>query len=438
MDLGRHARDVLVILAARFGAGMSSEILKSIVQRSESRTGFGNHMYEELECTPANGAWPYFGPDEIEAAMRVLKSGKVNYWIGEECRSFERAFAAYTRCSHAVALSNGTVALELALRILRVQSGDEVVTTPRAFIAPAGCAALLGARPVMADIDSESQNITAESIENVLTPRTRAIISVHLSGWPCDMDSISELAHSKGIAVIEDCAQAHGATYKGKPVGSLGDAGAFSFSQEKIISTAGEGGMLTVHSKELFEDAWAFKEHGKCYDAVFRRQHPFGFRWLHESFGTNLRMTEIQAAIGCVQLHKLDGWVEERQLRASIYNQMLRDVPGLRLTIPPKHIKHSYYKYDLFVEPDCLKSGWSRNRIVYELNARGVDCTVGGCGEIYLQKAFPDEWRPKKRLPVAKALGETSIMFKVHPTLPLDRARQNAEVLSCLMREAVL
>jgi dTDP-4-amino-4,6-dideoxygalactose transaminase len=395
-------------------------------------------MDEDLESTPASGAWPYFGPEEIEAATRVLQSGKVNYWTGEECRSFEREFAAYTRCSHAVALSNGSVALELALRILGVRRGDEVVTTPRTFIAPASCAALLGARPVMADVDSESQNITAKSIEKVLTPRTRAIIAVHLSGWPCDMDPIMELARSRGIAVIEDCAQAHGATYKGRPVGSIGDAGAFSFCQEKIITTGGEGGMLTVHSQEQFEHAWAFKEHGKSYDAVFRRQHPFGFRWLHESFGTNHRMTEIQAAIGRVQLRKLDGWVQERRLRASIYNQILRNVPGLRVTIPPEHLTHSYYKYDLFIEKGCLKPGWSRNRIVQELNTRGVTCSVGGCGEIYLQKAFPEKWRPRERLPVALELAETGIMFEVHPTLPLDLVRRNAEALACLMLEVVV
>lgn len=397
-----------------------------------------NPVNEASENTCSGGAWPSFGPEEIEAASRVLQSGKVNYWTGDECRSFEREFAAYAHCSYAIALANGSVALELALRILEIGSGDDVVTTPRTFIAPVSCAALLGARPIMADVDPESQNITAHSIEKVLTPKTRAIVAVHLAGWPCDMDPILELARSRNVAVIEDCAQAHGAMYKGRAVGSLADAGAFSFCQDKIITTGGEGGMLTLPSEELFERAWAFKEHGKSYDAVFRRQHPCGFRWLHESFGTNLRMTEIQAAIGRVQLTRLDGWLEERRRRAATYNYLLRDVPGLRLTTPPERCRHSYYKYDVFIQPNSLKSEWSRDRIVQELNARGVNCTVGTCGEIYLQKAFPAEWRPKQRLPIAQALGETSIMFPIPPTLHLDQVHRNADILASLMREAVV
>ncbi len=377
----------------------------------------------------ADAPWPYFAPDEIEAATRVLKSGKVNYWTGEEGREFEKEFARAAGCKYAVAVANGTVALELALRTLGVGPGDEVITTPRTFVASASCAVMVGARPVMADIDRESQNITAESIARVMTPRTKAIVAVHLAGWPCDMDSILELGRSRNVFVIEDCAQSHGATYKGRPVGSLGDMAAFSFCQDKIMTTGGEGGILTLNSENLYERAWGLKDHGKSYDAVYRRDHAPGFRWLHESFGTNWRMTEIQAAIGRIQLRKLPRWVERRRKHAGILNTALATVPGLRVTIPPPDIGHSCYKYYVFVRPEELCTGWSRDRIVAEVNARGVPCFTGSCGEIYLEQAFPKQWRPATRLSVARELGETAIMLQVHPTLAVEQINYAAQAL---------
>ena len=197
--------------------------------------------------------WPSFAEDEVEAAAAVLRSGNVNYWTGEEGHQFEAELAAFTGCKHAIALANGTVALELALYALGIGPGDEVVTTSRTFIASASCAVMRGALPVMADVDRDSQNITADTIRAALTPRTEAIIAVHLAGWPCDMDPIMELATSTGLKVIEDCAQAHGASYKGRPVGSMGDVAAFSFCQDKIMTTGGEGGMLTTNDAEALE-----------------------------------------------------------------------------------------------------------------------------------------------------------------------------------------
>ena len=204
--------------------------------------------------------------------MQVFRSGKVNYWTGGRAAVRVRV-CGISGCKHAVALANGTVALECALKALGVGPGDEVITTSRTFIASASCAVMLGARPVFADVDRESQNITAESIRRVLTPRTKAIVAVHLAGWPCEMDDILALAHERGIKVVEDCAQAHGATYKGRPVGSLGDVAAFSFCQDKIMTTAGEGGMVTTNSEELWNAMWSLKDHGKSYDAVYHREH---------------------------------------------------------------------------------------------------------------------------------------------------------------------
>ncbi|MRR34158.1 DegT/DnrJ/EryC1/StrS aminotransferase family protein [bacterium] len=365
-------------------------------------------------------AWPHFQLDEIAAVTSVLTSGKVNYWTGEEGRNFEREFAGVTGCEHAIALANGTIALELALYALGIGPGDEVVVTCRTFIASASCVVMRGATPVMADVDPVSQNITAETIRAVLTPRTRAIIAVHLAGWPCDMDPILQLAAERGLKVIEDCAQAHGATYKGRPVGSLGDAAAFSFCQDKIMTTGGEGGMLTTNDRALWEKAWAFKDHGKSYEAVYNRKHPegAGFRWLHESFGTNWRLTEMQAAIGRLQLKKLPSWLAARREHAALLGWRFSAIPALRTTIPGQHIGHAYYKYYAFVRPERLRPGWNRDRIMAAVNAEGIPCFSGSCSEIYREKAFDgNDIRPAEPMHTAALLGETSLMFQVHPTL---------------------
>jgi dTDP-4-amino-4,6-dideoxygalactose transaminase len=398
------------------------------------------------EATPAPGSnlpagpalaapWPYLAEEEIQAAMKVLRSGKVNYWTGYEGRLFEKEFAEFTGCKHAVALANGTVALEIALRALGVGPGDEVITTARTFIASASCAVALGARPVIADVDRDSQNPTAYTIGEVLTRRTKAIVAVHLAGWPCEMDDILALARQHGLKVVEDCAQAQGARYKGRPLGSLGDVAAFSFCQDKIMTTGGEGGMLTTNDDNIWQRAWSYKDHGKSYDAVYARQHAPGFRWLHESFGTNGRMTEMQSAIGRISLRRVPQWLERRRRSASLLDENLAGLPGLRVVRPPREIEHAYYKYYAFVRPEALRPGWDRDRIMQAINAKGVPCTVGSCSEIYLEKAFAGLY-PDERLPVAKELGETSLMFMVHPTLSDEDIRDTYLAVQQVMLEA--
>jgi hypothetical protein len=384
----------------------------------------------------ASAPWPFFADDEIEAAVQVLRTGKVNYWTGDEGRLFEKEFAEFAGCDHAVAIVNGTAALECALKALGIEAGDEVVTTSRTFIASASCAVMLGARPVIADVDRDSQNITAASIGSVLTPRTKAIVAVHLAGWPCEMDEILALAHERGIKVVEDCAQAVGATYKGRPIGSLGDVAAFSFCQDKIVTTAGEGGMVTTNSAELWNSMWSLKDHGKSYDAVYHREHAPGFRWLHESFGTNWRLTEVQSAVGRVQLRKLPQWLSVRRKYAQMLTDQFATLPGLRVTAPPKHIEHAYYKYYAFVRPEALRPEWTRDRIMETINAEGIPCFSGSCSEIYLERAFPPEWRPQERLAVARELGETSLMFLVHPTLMPEQIARTCEVVRQVMHQA--
>jgi dTDP-4-amino-4,6-dideoxygalactose transaminase len=385
----------------------------------------------------AKAPWPFFDRDEILAVASVLRSGKVNQWTGQEVFSFQDEFKAWCGTKHAIALANGTVALELALHGLELQKGDEIIVTPRTFVASAGCAVLAGLRPVFADVDRESQNVTAETIARVITPKTRAIIAVHLAGWPCDMDAIRELATDHGLSIIEDCAQAHGAYYRGRPVGSLGHVAAFSFCQDKIMTTGGEGGLLATEDDCLWKAAWAFKDHGKSFDKVFHKNHPPGFRWLHDSFGTNWRMTEMQAAIGRLQLRKLPHWIEARRKHAAVLQDTFARISALRITQPPADIIHSYYKYYVFVRPEALKTDWTRDRILAALSEKGVACFSGSCSEIYLEQAFSTlGLRPDSRLPVAQELGETSLMFLVHPTLKVEDIQATAETVTHVMAMA--
>ena len=380
--------------------------------------------------------WPRFEPDEIGAAVAVLRSGRVNYWTGNEGRAFEREFAAACHLQYAVAVANGTVALEAILHALGIGTGDEVVVTPRSFIASASCVAMRGARPVFADVDPVSQNISAATIAPTLSERTRAIICVHLAGWPCDMDPILALARARDIEVIEDCAQAQGALYKGRPVGSLGDIAAFSFCQDKITTTAGEGGMVVTNDPDLWQQCWSWKDHGKDWSAT-RREHPPGFRWLHASFGTNGRMTELQAAIGRLQLRKLPAWLAARRRNAALLNELLADVDCLRVPRPPLEVDHAYYKYYAFLRPDHLRPGWSRDRIVAEVTAKGVPCFSGSCPEIYDEKAFTRAGlQPPSRLPVARELGATSLMLLVDHTLDEGAIRRTAAALRQVLAAA--
>jgi hypothetical protein len=382
--------------------------------------------------------WPHYTQDEIDAVSRVLASGKVNYWTGSEGRAFEREYAEHTGSRHAIALANGTVALELALHAFYIGAGDEVVVPSRTFIATASCAVVRGATPVVADVDPVSQNITAETIRAALSPRTKAIVAVHLAGWPCDMDPIMALARQHRLRVIEDCAQAHGATYKGRPVGSIGDVGAFSYCQDKIISTGGEGGMLVTNDPAVWAKAWSYKDHGKSYAAIYNEPAPKPglFNWVHESFGTNGRMTELQAAIGRLQLRKLDPWREARQRNAAVLTEAFLRISSLRVTVPPAETGHAYYKYYVFVRPEKLREGWTRDRIVEAISAEGVPCAVGSCSEIYLEKAFPQSMRPAKRLEASRALGETSLSFMVHPTLTEADMQDTALAVAKVMRVA--
>ena len=383
--------------------------------------------------------WPSFTEEEANAARDVILSNKVNYWTGQEARSFEKEFVEWSGTEYAVALANGTVALDLALKALGIGAGDEVIVTSRTFLASVSSIVNAGAIPVFADVDLDSQNFTADTIRSVLTPRTKALICVHLAGWPCDMDPIMALANEHGLKVIEDCAQAHGAYYKGRPVGSIGHIGAWSFCQDKIMTTGGEGGMVTTNDRQLWADMWAYKDHGKSWEAVYEREHAPGFRWLHESFGTNWRMLEVQAVIGRIQLRRMQDWHRARLDNAKAIWTAARQLPALRVPDLPDDEVHAAYKCYVFVRPQCLKPDWSRDRILNEIIARGVPAFSGSCSEVYLEKAFDNtDWRPSQRLANARELGETSMMFMVHPTLTGEEIGLTCRVISDVVQQASL
>ncbi len=397
--------------------------------------------------------WPSFTPEEADAVHRVVMSNKVNYWTGTETREFEKEFAAWCGTAHAVALANGTLALDVALKALGVGPGDEVVVTPRTFIASISCVVNAGAVPVFADVETDSGNISARTIANVLSPRTKAVVCVHLAGWPCDMGPIMALAAVHDLKVIEDCAQAHGARYKGRPVGSIGHVGAWSFCQDKIMTTGGEGGMVTTNDEVLWRAMWSFKDHGKSYEAVYEREHAPGFRWLHESFGTNWRMLEMQAVLGRIQLRRMPEWTSKRQANADKLAAALAAftdddgvvrLPRFTCASCPGRCGaagcvHAQYKFYAYVRPENLALGWSRDRIIAEINVAGVPCYQGSCSEVYLEKAFDNTgWRPASRLPLAKDLGETSLMWLVHPTLTDEEMQKTCEVTVQVLKAAGL
>ncbi len=381
--------------------------------------------------------WPSFTQREADAVSQVLLSTNVNHWTGSECRQFEQEFAAWTGSAHAIAVANGTVALDLALHALGIGQGDDVIVTSRTFLASVSCIVNAGARPIFADIDLASQNITAQTIHAVLTPQTKAIICVHLAGWMCDMDPIMQLAHDRGLYVIEDCAQAHGAAYKGRSAGSIGHIGAWSFCQDKIMTTGGEGGMVTTNDTALWQKMWSFKDHGKSYDAVYHTQHPAGFRWLHESFGTNWRMLEMQGVIGRIQLTYMQAWHQQRTQYATRILDACADAQCLDVPRPNQDYQHAYYRAYVFVRPDQLAEGWSRDSIMTEINHLGVPCFSGSCSEVYLEKAFDGTgWRPAQRLPHAQQLGDTSLMFLVHPTLTIAEIDHTITVIRNVTQQA--
>lgn len=384
-----------------------------------------------------------FDCDEIDAVEDVLRSGRVNYWTGSACKEFEAAWSAAHGGVRAISMANGSVTMEAALRALGIGAGDEVIVSPRSYVASAMCVLLAGATPVFADVDPTSGCITPETADAVRSPRTRAIIPVHIGGWPCDMHGLTAWAAPQGIHIIEDCAQAHGAHIAGRPVGTFGTFASWSFCQDKIMTTGGEGGMLCTADESLHARCWSFSQHGKdAFEA--RAPHapdvPGSFRWMIRHEGTNLRMTEMQAAIGICQLRKLQSWVDARRRNSLIMQDALRSVAGLSVPATPEG--HAHYRCVAFVEgPDAPAR---RDLMLRALGAEGIPAMHGSCGEIYREDVFTARnltpaamgrgiLDSEGRLPTARRLHETCLTFLVHHTIDEESMRAYASsVARCL------
>lgn len=375
--------------------------------------------------------WPQYEPDEIDAVVRVLESGRVNSLMhGDECRAFEGEFAAYCGMPHAISLANGTLALELAFRALGIGAGDEVIVPARSFFASASAVVAVGATPVFADIDPESHNIDPAFVTRLVNDRTRAILCVHLAGWPCDMDALGDIAARRGLALVEDCAQAHGAAIRGKKVGSFGDAAAFSFCTDKIMSTGGEGGMLLLKNEVHWRRAWAYKDHGKNPAMLATPSPGHSFRYVHESFGTNWRLTEMQAAIGRAQLRKLPAWLERRRNNAAVLRRRLSGHPLIHIPAIPDGVEHAFYKFYILLNLDGFAPGADRSDVIAELVRRGIPTGSGSCPDMSRERAVSNGGHPNSHpLPVAAEVGERSLMLSVDHLLGEDEMALTADAL---------
>ena len=381
--------------------------------------------------------WPYYDNEEIEAVKRILTAGKVNYWTGDQSKKFEEEFSNWCGTKFAIALSNGSVALTTAYLSIGIKKGDEVITTSRTFIATSSTLVLLGAIPIFADVDLESGCISAKTIEKLITKKTKAISVVHLGGWPVDMDEIMELARSYNLYVIEDCSQAHGAEINNRKVGSFGNVATWSFCQDKIISTGGEGGMITTNDKKIRDFIWSYKDHGKSYDLMQKNINAISYQKIYKGFGTNLRITEMQSAIGRIQLRKLKNWRNIRKRNAEIIISRLKKLDIARIEKPPEKFVHAWYKLYVYLDFKFIKNNWNRDKIIKEITKNGFPAFSGSCSELYMENCFIEAGlKPEIRLPNSKLLGLTSLMFVIHPTISESIMEDYAEVIYQVLKRA--
>jgi dTDP-4-amino-4,6-dideoxygalactose transaminase len=386
---------------------------------------------------------------QINNVSKILKKNKTNYWTGLEGKNFEREFSNYHNTKYSVAVSNGSIALEIALKALNLKKTDTVLVTPRSFIISASCVLNLGLKPIFADVD-DNGNLSIEGIKEAYNKNVKAIILVHLNGLSCDLDPILKFVKKNKIYLIEDCSQAHGAVYKNKKVGSFGDISTWSFCQDKIISTGGEGGMISTNNKNLWLKIWSLKDHGKNYQRVFDKKHKTGFRWLHDDLGSNYRMTEMQAVIGREQLKSLDQQIKKRNIIANLYLNGLKNFyqndiikkPDFKCeTCPLKQTvkkcnkcKHVFYRLNLFVNQKKI----NQTKLIEKINKNKIECNMGSCPEIYREKIFKKlKLYPKKRLQNAKLLGETSIMFPINPNKEIKKIKQEIKVIGKIFKNLI-
>ncbi|MCD6446311.1 DegT/DnrJ/EryC1/StrS family aminotransferase [Candidatus Bathyarchaeota archaeon] len=344
-------------------------------------------------------AKPLINEEEINAVVEVLKSGMLA--SGKEVKEFEKEFAQYLGVKHAIAVANGTAALDIALKVLKINAGDEVITTPFTFIASANAILFQGARPVFADIDPKTYNLDPNDVLEKITNKTKAIVVVHLYGHPADMKAFKEIAEDYKLYLVEDCAQAHGAEFEGQKVGTFGDIAAFSFYSTKNMTT-GEGGMVITNDDELARRAYLIRNHGQAE------------KYLHVELGYNLRMTNIAAAIGRVQLKKLDKWNKKRIENAKLLSEGIGKINGL---IPPcvdNRVKHVFHQYVIRVEDNFPLS---RDELIVKLREKGIETAVHYPMPVHHQPLYQKLGYPKDICPNAIEASKKVLSLPVHPAV---------------------
>ena len=360
--------------------------------------------------------WPNFSKDLISNVGRIIGSGKINYTEGPYGIKFEKEFSKFIGNKYSIAICNGTAALEVAIKSLRLPKNSEIIVPARSFFSSASCIVNTGYNPVFADVNLLTQNITINEIKRKITKKTKAIICVHLAGLPCDMPSIKKLANKKKIKIIEDCSQAHGASINNKQVGSFGDISTWSFCNDKIMSTLGEGGMISTNKKNLYEFCKRYINHGTNYKNNKKTEK---FIYNKDYFGTNLRITEIQSFAGLEQLKNLKKIQNKRENISKIYFDLISNYQDFfNYYYPSKKIKSAWYRLYFFLKSDVKNYQKIRFKIIKDLRKNNLKCFTGSCPEIYLEKAFKklNNFKPV-RLKNCKILGETSIALDINHTL---------------------
>ena len=362
--------------------------------------------------------WPIVSSKEIKIVNKVLKSNKLNYWTGTNCTNFEKEFSNKFKIKYSISLANGSVGLDIAIKSLKLKKNSEIIVTPRSYISSVTSVINQGLKPIFADIDLNSQNIEAKNIEKKITKNTKAVVVVHLGGMPSNMIKIKELAKKYNLKIIEDCSQAHGAKINNKYVGTFGDVSVWSFCNDKILNTLGEGGIVATKNRNNFKNLWSLKDCGKNYSKLRKKKRQFKFRWVHDFEGTNLRMTEVQAAVGRYQLKQLDKWIKKRNINSIKINKVCEKFRSIKTQKTPKNFTNAYYRCYVFLRPNFIKKGWTREKILKYLNKIGLYCDVGSCPEIYKEKfLITNKLVSSKELENASLVGKTSIAFKVSPNI---------------------
>ena len=371
--------------------------------------------------------WPIYDEQMLVGINKIIKKGQVNYLFGKWGKEFENLFSKYHKVSYSIAVSNGTVGLELALAALELNNNDEVLVTPRSYYSSASCIIRNNLKPVFVDIDLNTQNILVDDIKKKITKKTKCIICVHLGGLPCEMNEIMKIAKHNKIKVIEDCSQAHGAMLDGKLAGSFGDIAVWSFCNDKIISTLGEGGMISTSNKNLYNKLWSLKDIGKNIKKYYENnKKKIGFQWLHDSIGTNARLTEIQSYAGYYQLKKLSYVVKKRNENATFLKTELSKLNIFSFLNYSPNYYNAYYRFNFLFNPKYQTNKLSRNILLKELGPR-IDIREGSCPEIYNEKYFKMNY--SFFCPNANYIGKYALSLQVDQTIKRESLSNTINIL---------